>query len=140
MEKILFFFAMFCCFENIAQPKTNFKNIIFEVEKLPPPSKLLLEKDKIDLLQSMEFVYEKTSPLPDKFAYWGNNPVLNGYINAYKEHRPIVINPDMIWLMICQGFAHHINNNAEQLRHKLVNFEGKHLISVTNPFIRYYEC
>jgi hypothetical protein len=39
---------------------------------------------------------------------------------AYAGHRPVALSPDMIWLMICQGVAHHINANAEQLRPQFV--------------------
>ena len=44
---------------------------------------------------------------------------------AYSEHRPLVISPDMIWLLICQGFSAHVNSNPEQLRYKFVTHKGK---------------
>jgi TonB-dependent SusC/RagA subfamily outer membrane receptor len=31
----------------------------------------------------------------------------------------------MIWLLISQGFAHHVNSNPENLRHYFVDFHGK---------------
>jgi len=51
-------------------------------------------------------------------------------IRAYAEHRPLELTPDDVWLIIQQGFAHHINLNAEQLRDKFVNHEGKITLSV----------
>ena len=36
-----------------------------------------------------------------------------------------VLSPDMIWLLISQGFARHINANRESMRNELVDFSGK---------------
>ena len=47
------------------------------------------------------------------------------FVKAYAEHRPVVITPDMIWLLICQGFSHHINLNPEKFRNLLVSHDGK---------------
>ena len=55
---------------------------------------------------------------------------------AYAEHRPLVISPDMIWLLIMQGFAEHIDENAENLRKKLVNFEGKRQLNVKRSYLK----
>ncbi|MFK7774594.1 MAG: DUF4419 domain-containing protein [Saprospiraceae bacterium] len=44
---------------------------------------------------------------------------------AYAQHRPLVISPDMIWLMITQGFALHVKENAEELRDIFVDHEGQ---------------
>ncbi len=49
---------------------------------------------------------------------------------AFAEHRPLVLSPDVIWLAIAQGFATHVNENAEQLRGKFVRHEGKLTLSV----------
>jgi hypothetical protein len=44
---------------------------------------------------------------------------------AYSGHHGLVISPDMVWLMICQGFSNHVRTNSDSLRHKIVAFEGK---------------
>ena len=44
---------------------------------------------------------------------------------AYDGHYPLVISPDMIWLLIAQGFAIHVKENAEALRGKFVAHKGK---------------
>ena len=46
-------------------------------------------------------------------------------IRAYAEHRPLVLTPDAIWMLISQGFSHYVNQNPEVLRDKFVDFEGK---------------
>ncbi len=49
---------------------------------------------------------------------------------AYSKHHPLVLSPDMIWLLIAQGFAIHVKQNAEALRHKFVAHEGKKNLTV----------
>lgn len=53
-----------------------------------------------------------------------NHPVFNGYVRAFKEHRPITISPDILWLLIVQGFSYHIARNREELRSMFVNFSS----------------
>jgi hypothetical protein len=45
--------------------------------------------------------------------------------DAFYDHHPLTIRPDDIWLCIAQGFAAHVNNNAEQLRSRLVEHGGR---------------
>jgi len=62
------------------------------------------------------------------------HPFVETLYLAYADHRPISISPDMIWLLICQGFSTHVNNNIEELRNKFVKFDGKKkLIVDTQP-------
>lgn len=44
---------------------------------------------------------------------------------AFAEHRPFRFGPEEFWLLIAQGFANHINENAEHLRSRFVAHEGK---------------
>ena len=52
------------------------------------------------------------------------------FVKAFAEHRPIVLSPDIVWMMIGQGFSHYVNKNAEQLRDKLVYHQGKMTLQV----------
>jgi hypothetical protein len=58
------------------------------------------------------------------------NPFIACVQRAFNDHRPLLMSPDHIWLLICQGFANHLNANAEKLRSRLVSFEGKEKIAV----------
>lgn len=58
------------------------------------------------------------------------HPFVQAVFDAFREHRPLAISPDMVWLLITQGFAEHVNNNAELLRKKFVTYQGKKLINV----------
>ena len=51
-------------------------------------------------------------------------------MTAYAEHRPVVISPDMIWCLICQGFSHHINFDPEKYRDRMVFHQGKETLEV----------
>ena len=55
----------------------------------------------------------------------GISNILQGFYCAYENHLPIRLTPDIIWLLIVQGFSHHVNFNSEYLRDSFVNFEGK---------------
>ena len=61
----------------------------------------------------------------EEYAYYGENPFFKGMIEAFADHRPVVLSPDVIWFLICQGFAHYVNDNPEELRNLFVDHEGK---------------
>ena len=43
---------------------------------------------------------------------------------------PVSVNPDILWMLIVQGFSRHIDQNAEKLRNKFVDFDGKKGLTV----------
>lgn len=43
---------------------------------------------------------------------------------AYADHRPFTVSPDIVWLLICQGFAEHCSNSSETLRRMIVSHTG----------------
>lgn len=51
-------------------------------------------------------------------------------LKAWCQHRPVVLTPDAIWLIICQQFSHIVNENPEKYRGVLVNHEGKKELKV----------
>jgi len=69
-----------------------------------------------------------------------NEDILEGTLNlnsfvaavhqAFGEHRPLLLTPDAVWMTIAQGFAQHINNNAERLRYQFVNHSSKRELKV----------
>jgi hypothetical protein len=63
------------------------------------------------------------------------NPFVFAVHTAYAEHRPLVISPDMIWLLICQGFTKHIDYHSEELRNRFVTFSGKKKITIATESI-----
>jgi len=59
-----------------------------------------------------------------------SHPLIAALHGAFSSHRPVCLSPDVIWLTLTQGLAHHVNANAEQLRHQFVSHEGKLTIEV----------
>ena len=57
------------------------------------------------------------------------NPLIDAVGIAFSQHRPLTLSPDCIWLVIEQGFAHHVIENAETLRHRLVRHDGSREIT-----------
>ncbi len=118
-----------------------------KVERLSKPRRALPELsreellrklvvDNIDTLQYIEG-YNPTilahCELPKRMANFGYNSLFKGMFEAYASHRPFAISPDMIWLLICQGFSNHIEANSEALRDKFVDFDTqKELVITTN--------
>ena len=141
-SKILF---VFCLLSIAAYSQTG---RTFTVEKLSKPETHLLTKSNKDILEGLilsdinvnhnhikmdEFPFDiiAKSELPDKLVSFGYHSFFNGMFQAYADHRPFVLSPDMIWLLISQGFAHHVNANPENLRHHFVDFSEKQTLVVT---------
>lgn len=136
--------------------------ITFQIETLSKPEKYLdmqSIKDIYKLLRKSDLSYKKQvedefykrqievehidfldivakSQLPDSLVYFGYNSFFNGMYQAYSDHRPFVLSPDMIWLLICQGFAQHVKANSEKLRHYFVDFSGKVSLIVETKEVR----
>lgn len=72
----------------------------------------------------------------DQLIETGFHPLMWAVHMAYAEHRPLVLSPDMIWLLITQGFAVHVTENAEELRSQFVDFEGKKVLFVKRDQFR----
>lgn len=58
------------------------------------------------------------------------NACFDGILTAYDKHYSLVLSPDIIWLLISQGIATHINENAERLRDRLVDFGGQKTLKI----------
>lgn len=61
----------------------------------------------------------------------GIHPLAAAVHYAFSEHRPLLLSPDIIWMVLAQGFAQHINNCAEKLRSSFVRHSGKKVLQVT---------
>ena len=44
----------------------------------------------------------------------GTNALLWAINTAYDQHYPLVLSPDIVWLVIAQGFARHVNENHKK--------------------------
>jgi len=100
---------------------------------LKKPVSRWLEEDEADiaLLDQSKRTIESCSQYRGQLvAFVQFHPVVAAIHMAFDDHRPLCLSPDMIWLLIGQGLANHINVNAEQLRSQFVKHEGKVKIEV----------
>jgi hypothetical protein len=69
---------------------------------------------------------------------WKGRATMNGFLRATHEafasHYPLILSPDDVWLAIAQGFANHVNANAEKIRDRFVQHEGQKHIEIEVPF------
>lgn len=125
------------------QVKTGEDRVTFRVYDVEP-SKVLLPtcktREGIDkLLMALNEGRGQTAPIPilSCSAYNSNcvdgnycHPLFAAVHHAFCDHRPLVFSPDMIWICILQGFAIHVSNHSEKLRHLLVKHQGKEEIRI----------
>ena len=67
----------------------------------------------------------KTSFEGQRLSYIGDDNFFKCLVQAYADHRPLVLSPDMVWLIISQGFSRYVNAHTEEMRDLLVFHEGK---------------
>lgn len=61
------------------------------------------------------------------------HPLIAAAATAFKQHYPLVLSPDMLWLTVLQGIAQHVANHSESLRTRLVQHETKIELIVDSP-------
>lgn len=61
----------------------------------------------------------------NNLMHMGKDAFYRCIVKAYANHQSVTLSPDMVWLVISQGFARYVNAHAEELRPKLVNHNGK---------------
>ena len=49
---------------------------------------------------------------------------------AYAQHRPIVLSPDIMWIVICNGYSQFVNRDPEKFRQYLVDHDGKETLMI----------
>ena len=104
---------------------------------------------RVDEVQHSGFQYE-TMPLHDIWGsgsrnpllavshdqhaslimYGGPDPLSSAVLLAFRQHLPLRLTPDMIWMVLAQGFAHHLVNHSEALRSLLVDHKGVKALKV----------
>ncbi|MDP3275727.1 MAG: DUF4419 domain-containing protein [Deltaproteobacteria bacterium] len=60
-----------------------------------------------------------------------SHPLIAALHDAFAEHRPLVLSPDVVWLTLLQGVAHHVNMNAEEVRRQILRHDDKLTIKVS---------
>src|SRR5580658_2067051 len=59
------------------------------------------------------------------------HPLIDAVHLVFSQHRPLTLPPDAVWLVIAQGFSHHVAANGESLRHRLARHQGRQELVAT---------
>ena len=89
----------------------------------------LNENEPLEILH-YEFNTEQT-----QFFNYKKKSLISGLVLAYKNHYPITISPDMIWILILQGYSKFMEKYSELVREKYVNFEGQKSLCINRTGI-----
>ena len=74
--------------------------------------------------------YLGSSFATDTLVDGGDNAFFSMVCLAYAQHRPIVLSPDIIWIIICNGYSQFVNRDPEKFRQYLVNHEGEETLVI----------
>lgn len=68
-----------------------------------------------------------------RMGFLGRDNLYRMLVKAYADHRPVVLTPDAVWLVIGQGFARYVNAHPEAMRNRLVRHGGQLDLVVCSP-------
>ena len=110
-------FIKFAVDEGLSTPESN-----LDIDSSEEIINNFLDEEQIDkkLNHVVACSFESS-----KIHYLHKDVMFKTFVSCFGSHRPLVLSPDIIWLLIAQTIAKHINANSEKLRHKLVNFDGQ---------------
>ena len=77
-------------------------------------------------------LYETEEDDEKNIKRFGERSFMQGILEAYKNHKSITLSPDIIWILILQGFSYHIAANKDDLRSMFVSFDEKKELTVKN--------
>jgi len=58
------------------------------------------------------------------------NRFIHAIYLAQTQHYPLTLSPDIVWFLIANAFALHVNQNAEKFRSRFVSHDGKKKLEV----------
>ncbi|MFN8254605.1 MAG: DUF4419 domain-containing protein [Bacteroidales bacterium] len=142
MKTVIIFFLIFCLSTSLLgqQIIKSDNRITFTVSNVIPARNLLRDTSYKEALEIRIGNLIEGYPLQMDDKKLVPSPV-HGFIAAlhiaFAQHRSLTISPDMIWLMICQGAALHINLNKDSLRNSFENSDNNREICIRrDDFIR----
>lgn len=105
---------------------------------------LELAKEELPTVDSKELMksYLKgdllgTSSIPSKIVDGKSHSFLQAMYYCYSDHRPFVLTPESIWLLIMQAFSVHINNNSKKFIKKYPRFKTKRKLHIRKDKINW---
>lgn len=69
----------------------------------------------------------------ENMCYVGSDVMWQTFLMCYATHRPILISPDVIFLLIGQKITSYVRNYPERFRKKFVDFKGQKELTMVSP-------
>lgn len=132
--------------------RSNYESISFEVESNLTKPETDYDKTRVeDIFRSLfrraknnttngeyfsnrneflEILHYEFNTEETEFFNQRKNSLVKGLIEAYRNHFPITISPDMIWILFLQGYSRFMEKYSELVRSQYVTFEDKKKLSV----------
>lgn len=143
MKKVVIIIISLMCVSVASAKKVKTEKVDggvrFHLEDKDRPLEPLDQKSGADCWGKI--LYESGIGVPDQnvkthsagdlnLVCFKRNACFEGFLTAYDKHYSLILSPDIIWLLISQGIATQINENAERLRDRLVDFEGQKTLTI----------
>jgi hypothetical protein len=116
----------------------RWRGVTIQVADVPPATDALAETTACLAIDGLlmprrlldtadDFICIEACSNPDRRLLRGIewHPALAAVHLAFCDHRPLVLSPDIVWMLIAQGFAQHVLANAEGLRSRFVRHPGQ---------------
>lgn len=112
------------------KPKTQMLRIqkVSDVEMANTP--LLESRHRTVLEKTLRGPVEDCSYRSEMVVCAPFHPFVGALHLSFSGHRPLVLSPDMFWLLILQGLAYLIRENPEEYRDFFVSHDGKKVLTV----------
>ncbi|MEM6380308.1 MAG: DUF4419 domain-containing protein [Bacteroidota bacterium] len=117
---------------NQVQQKSVVK---IQVEDIPLATKPLQSITTELLIQKFNSKTISHSHLPEKLIDFGQHAFLAGMYQAYADHRPFTISPEMIWLLIQQGISVHFHHNQSSITKFFPELLERQTLMVRKPLL-----
>ena len=83
------------------------------------------EKVYLNANEPLEILHYTLDTKDESIFNHKKSSLIQGLVLAYKNHYPITITPDMIWILVLQGFSRFMEKYENLVRERFVNFQGK---------------
>ncbi len=122
--------------------ETKKRGVTFKVDDVQLPDSLLKTHTILQITENK--INKKTTFFPSehsglKLVYAPNHGFIYTLQSCYAEHRPLILSPDAVWLVICQGVSMHINQNFESFENKIFVKNKPKEIVIRNDSLEYGE-
>jgi hypothetical protein len=112
-------------------------SVTFEVSEVERSSKLLAEVPVLDAVRARAGRAEAGACNAARLVTAKLHPFVQAAHLAFEDHHELELSPDDVWLCLAQGFAQHVDRNAEALRDRFVKHDGnEQIVVIRNEFMK----